>query len=233
MGGEQYQLEILSFLHHHLLLLCSRAVLHPAQVPDQHSQVLSLIPPLDPMHFPLPFYPHQPCSSNPRFSSIYFPSPPLLPPHKLFPMNFRFAKLNHHLLGRSAWPPVPSSNTRASNRDASSCRTCIRYWRSVSASWRDSGGLNICAGGQSANGAGFARKRRGGRTWLSGNPGSPGMEKLLSRAMFWTSFWASLCKQVISAWRTRGMKAVVLAPVRYHSCKDGQTKQRTSRSSAA
>ena len=30
------------------------------------------------------------------------------------------------------------------------------------------------------------------RTWLRGNPGSPGMEKLVSRAMFWTSFCASL-----------------------------------------
>lgn len=38
---------------------------------------------------------------------------------------------------------------------------------------------------------------KGGRmegrlTWFRGNPGSPGMEKLLSRAIFWTSFWASL-----------------------------------------
>ena len=32
----------------------------------------------------------------------------------------------------------------------------------------------------------------GESTWLRGNPGSPGMAKLLSRAMFWTSFWASL-----------------------------------------
>lgn len=30
------------------------------------------------------------------------------------------------------------------------------------------------------------------RTWLSGKPGSPGIAKLLSNAMFWTSFCASL-----------------------------------------
>ena len=32
----------------------------------------------------------------------------------------------------------------------------------------------------------------GRSTWLRGKPGSPGIAKLLSRAMFWTSFWASL-----------------------------------------
>jgi len=33
---------------------------------------------------------------------------------------------------------------------------------------------------------------RRSRTWFSGNPGSPGIEKLVSSAIFWTSFCASL-----------------------------------------
>jgi hypothetical protein len=74
---------------------------------------------------------------------VYIYEVPHSRPHKLFPMNFRLAKLSHHLLGRSVWPPLPSSNTLASSREASSWRTCMRYWRNVSASWREVGGLNI------------------------------------------------------------------------------------------
>jgi hypothetical protein len=39
---------------------------------------------------------------------------------------------------------------------------------------------------------------RGERTWFRGNPGSPGIAKLLSSAMFWTSFCASLPDRRIS-----------------------------------
>ena len=93
---------------------------------------------------PLPF------SASQCFLLPSSPLPPplssLIPPnYKLFPINFLFAKLNHHLLGLS----LPSSYILASSLDASSCRTWDRYWRSVSASWREVGGLNIC-GRQSA-----------------------------------------------------------------------------------
>ena len=71
---------------------------------------------------------------------LSFPPPLSCPNYKLFPINFLFAKLNHHLLGLS----LPSSYILASSLDASSCRTWDRYWRSVSASWREVGGLNIC-----------------------------------------------------------------------------------------
>jgi len=37
------------------------------------------------------------------------------------------------------------------------------------------------------------------RTWLSGKPGSPGIAKLLSNAIFWTSFCASLLQHNSSA----------------------------------
>jgi hypothetical protein len=69
-----------------------------------------------------------------------FPSYPAQEYHKLFPINFLFAKLNHHLLGLS----LPSSYILASSLLASSWRTWLRYWRKVSASWRVEGGLNIC-----------------------------------------------------------------------------------------
>lgn len=64
---------------------------------------------------------------------------PTHPIYKLFPINFLLAKLNHHLLGLSD----PSSYILARRRMASSCRTWERYWRRVSASWREVGGLNI------------------------------------------------------------------------------------------
>jgi hypothetical protein len=80
--------------------------------------------------------------------------------HKLFPMNFLFVKLNHHLLGRSLCPPAPSSNIRASSLIASSCRTCERYCFSVSASCRFEGGLNIC--GRWSVGVWFGWGERGG-----------------------------------------------------------------------
>lgn len=91
----------------------------PASASPTFPQVLVLWP-IEPHLF----------QSSAQFLSRYLY--PML--HKLFPMNFRLAKLNHHLLGRSDCPPLPSSNTLASNREASSCRTCIRYWRKVSAS---------------------------------------------------------------------------------------------------
>ena len=86
----------------------------------------------------------QPTSlQSPRYQSIpsfiYDPQDPKQATYKLFPINFLFAKLNHHLLGLS----LPSSYILASRRMASSCRTCERYWRRVSASWREVGGLNI------------------------------------------------------------------------------------------
>ena len=46
------------------------------------------------------------------------------------PMNFLLVKLNHHLLGLASF----SSYTRASNRTASSCRTCAMYCLNCSAS---------------------------------------------------------------------------------------------------
>ena len=132
--------------------------------------------------------------------------------HKLFPINFLFVKLSHHLLGFPSPTPAASSYTRAKSLDASSCRTCERYWRSVSASWRLVGEAYIYSGRTLASVNLFEgwveamEKGRGGPelessgwgkcellTWLRGKPGSPGMAKLLSSAMFWTSFWASLC----------------------------------------
>lgn len=55
------------------------------------------------------------------------------------PMNFLLTKLSHHLLGvvSSSW------YTRASNRTASSCRTCDMYCLSCSASCRSLGGSYI------------------------------------------------------------------------------------------
>jgi hypothetical protein len=87
-------------------------------------------------------------------------------PHRLFPINFRLLKLNHHLLGLS-----PSSKILANSLCASSWRTCDRYCFNVSASLRFAGALNI---------------------WFRGKPGSPGIAKLVSSAIFWTSFCASL-----------------------------------------
>jgi hypothetical protein len=69
--------------------------------------------------------------------------------HKLFPINFLFAKLSHHLLG--TW--LPPSYNLACNLIANSCLTCPTYPLSVSASFRSRGPSNA---------------------WFSGNPGSPG-----------------------------------------------------------
>jgi len=74
---------------------------------------------------------------------------PLLFSHKLFPINFLFAKLSHHLLG--TW--LPPSYNLACNLLANSCLTCPTYPLSVSASFRSRGPSNA---------------------WFSGNPGSPG-----------------------------------------------------------
>lgn len=55
------------------------------------------------------------------------------------PINFLLVKLNHHLLGLAS----SSSYTLASNRVASSCRTCDRYCLSCSASCLSLGGSYI------------------------------------------------------------------------------------------
>ena len=109
------------------------------------------------------------------------------PSYKLLPINFLFVKLNHHLLGLSD----PSSYIRANNLPANSCRTWARYCRRASASCLFVGGLNIYRWCVVSEVLGIWRNG-GASTWLRGNPGSPGMEKLLSRAIFWTSFCASL-----------------------------------------
>src|SRR5580704_19433255 len=58
--------------------------------------------------------------------------------HKLFPINFLFAKLSHHLLG--TW--LPPSYNLACNLLANSCLTCAIYPLSVSASFRSRGASN-------------------------------------------------------------------------------------------
>jgi len=82
--------------------------------------------------------------------------------YKDFPMNFLFVKLNHHLLGVF----VPSEYTLFSSLTANSCRTCMRYCLSVSA-WLLSVGAS--------------------KAWLRGKPASPGIAKLVSRAMLLTA----------------------------------------------
>ena len=109
------------------------------------------------------------CQNPPIFDSSSGPStsdPQPLPPFLLaqpflpcliyrpFPMNFLFAKLNHHLLGPAGLtPPLPSSNNLTSNRIANSCLTCPRYALNTSLSFRS---------------------RAPSNAWFNGNPGSPG-----------------------------------------------------------
>lgn len=75
-------------------------------------------------------------------SAVYHEAVARLPysHHSPLPMNLRFVKLNHHLLGLSS----PSSYTLANNLVASSCLTCDMYCRSTSASCLSRGGSYIC-----------------------------------------------------------------------------------------
>jgi len=135
-----------------------------------------------------------PCLSSSSCHSFY---------HSDLPINFLFVKLSHHLLGL---PSPPSGYTLASSLVASSCRTWERYCRKSSASCLSLGGSYICEVTQLAYAPCSAtvpthaqqpvqqreRGRHGERlTWFSGNPGSPGIAKLRSSAMFMTSLVAS------------------------------------------
>lgn len=84
--------------------------------------------------------------------------------YRLLPINFRFVKLNHHLLG-VVWL---SAYSRWCNLTANSCLTCPKYWRMTSASWRSRGAS---------------------KAWFSGKLGSPGMANC-SRAPLMRAFSA-------------------------------------------
>lgn len=132
--------------------------------------ILHLITPNTASHLPsclLVFTHHSLSDISPP---ILNPNPPTNP-HRLFPINFLLLKLNHHLLALSASPPSSPLNTLASSLCASSCLTCPKYCFSCSASLLLAGAL---------------------KSWFRGKPGSPGMAKLLSSAIFCTSFCASL-----------------------------------------